>query len=390
MLPQGTLIQRGQALLAVLSKDAAVLQGLNALLLNPLGSEPAPLYFRMRASAADSMAWEQLHANEQGFLALDPRWPIGRIARQQRPPKTRVFASPLRVVALLSAAGRDGGNQLDALADACADTQLPVQLHVISGDDDLLENARAKGISCEHINPSAPGLMRQLESANPDILHVLCHGGESVAGEKRLIFAAPNDFDAAQIDPTVRGSVLVSVNQLAAALLPVEPWLVVLAACQSAEAESPCEGLAFAHDLACGGVPAVIGMRRLIDISATDGFCREFYPEAFKLVSGTIGAARPQGCTIDWVQALTGPRIAMGNPDPEVIDSWTDPVLYAQYGDLEVAVPAPPVSPEARAQIQGKIDTLKGALAVALASDAGPAVLDELQRVIADLEDQLG
>jgi hypothetical protein len=122
MLPQGSLVQRGEALLAVLSSDAAVQQGLNALLLNPQGSEPAPLYFRMRASAADTMAWEQLHADAKGFLALDHRWPIGRIARQRQPLGARMFNPPLRVVAVLSAAGRDGSNQLDALADACAGT----------------------------------------------------------------------------------------------------------------------------------------------------------------------------------------------------------------------------------------------------------------------------
>jgi CHAT domain len=390
MLPEGTLVQRGEALLAVLSRDAAVQQGLNALLLNPLGSEPAPLYFRMRASAADTLAWEQLHADTKGFLALDHRWPIGRIARQPRPLAARVFDPPLRVVAILSAAGRDGSNQLDALADACEDTQIRVRLHVISGDDHLLETAKAKGISCEHISPSGPGLMRQIASADPDILHVLCHGGGSVGGEKRLVFADPNDFDAAQLDPTVRGSIFASVNQLATALAPVELWLVVLAACQSAEAENPDEGLALAHDLACGGVPAVIGMRRLVDISATDAFCREFYPEAFKVVGSAVGATAPvpgpPRRTIDWAQALTGPRIVMGDPDPEIVDSWTDPVLYAQYGDLEVVVPTPQVSLEAGARLQGRIDKLKGGLAVAVAGGAQPALLDELQNLIADLE----
>lgn len=392
-LPTGTLAQRGEALLAVLSKDAAVQQGLTALLLNPQGSEPAPLYFRMRASAADTLAWEQLHADTKGFLALDPRWPIGRIARQPRHLVARVFTPPLRVVAVLSAAGRDGSNQLDALAAACTGIQLPVQLHVISGDDDLLDAAKARNLSYERISPSGPGLMRQIGLADPDILHVLCHGGGSAGGEKRLAFAAPNDFDAAQLDPTVRGSVLVSVNLLADALEPVQPWLVVLAACQSAEAEHPDEDLGLAHELACGGVPAVIGMRRLVDISATDAFCREFYPEAFSVVSSATGAAAPAAGprqrTIDWAQALTSPRIVMSNPDPETVDSWTDPVLYAQYGDLEVIVPAPEVSPQARARIQGRIDQLKGGLAVAVASGAQPPLLNELQNLIAELERQL-
>jgi hypothetical protein len=250
----------------------------------------------------------------------------------------------------------------------------------------------AQGISCERISASGPGLMRQLALARPDILHVLCHGGGSAAGERRLAFANPNDFDAAQLDPTVLGNVLVSVNQLARALLPGNPWLVVLGACESAGAAETGEGVALAHDLASGGVPAVIGMRRLVDISATDAFCREFYPEAFELVRRAVdpgGQAGQAKRTIDWAQALTGPRRAMGDPDPEIVDSWTDPVLYAQYGDLEVFVPPPAVSPEARAEIMGRIDQLKGGLAVALASQAQPALLDELQKLIAALEAEL-
>jgi hypothetical protein len=79
----------------------------------------------------------------------------------------------------------------------------------------------------------------------------------------------------------------------------------------------------------------------------------------------------------------------MSNPDPETVDSWTDPVLYAQYQPLEFFLPPPQVSPEARGEIIGRIDQLKGGLAVALAGGAQPAALNELQQIIADLEAQL-
>jgi hypothetical protein len=93
--------------------------------------------------------------------------------------------------------------------------------------------------------------------------------------------------------------------------------------------------------------------------------------------------------SVDWAQALTGPRKALSNPNPELVDAWTDPVLYAQYDALDVFVPPPAVSPEARAKIIGKIDRLKGGLAVAFASGAQPAVLNEVQQLISDLEAQL-
>jgi hypothetical protein len=397
-LPEGTLVQRGKSLLALLQGDVGVKEGLAALLANAEGSDPAPLYFRVRATSADAVAWEQLYADQQGFVALDRRWPIGRIAKNLRRLESRTFAPPLRVLAILSAAGRDGASQLQALAAARDATELPVSLSVVSGDEELASEANALGIAFQQIASSGPGLMRQITAANPQVLHVLCHGGGFAAGLWRLAFANATDFDAAQLDPRVVGSMLVPVRDLVEALRPCNPWLVVLAACETASPDGTAgdgttnDGLALAHDLASNGIPAVIGMRRLVDIAATDAFCRELYPEAFEVVRQSLTPSRPGASpirTIDWAEALTAPRRAMSNPDPETVDSWTDPVLYAQYEPLEIFLPPPQVSPEARAEIIGRIDQLKGGLAVALAGGAQPAALNELQQIIADLEAQL-
>jgi hypothetical protein len=388
-----TLVQRGDALRQILGSDAAVNQELDTLLNNGPGSDPAPLYFHMRASAADAVVWEQLRAKGI-FVALDRRWPIGRIARQPRRLESRVFLPPLRVVAVLAAAGRPGINQLEALTAACAGAALPVELHVISGDVDLQQPAEAAGATFDLIGTSAPALMRQIADAKPHVVHVLCHGGGVAAGLRRLAFAHANDVDAAELDPAVLGSVLVSVTDLAQALLPCNPWLVVLGACESAGGENAGEALALAHELASGGIPAVIGMRRLVDIAATNAFCREFYPEAFavvrKVLTPAAGPLQDPTRELDWAQALTGPRLAMSDPNPEAGDAWTDPVLYAQHGALRIFVPPGRASPDPHAETVGKIDQFKGGLASLLAADASPAAIAEVLQRIAALEARLG
>jgi hypothetical protein len=230
-LPEGTLIQRGMGLLALLQADDGVKQGLAVLLANAPEADPAPLYFRLRATNADAVCWEQLYADPPGFLALDRRWPIGRIARTQRQLEPRTFNPPLRVVAVLSAAGRDGRNQLDALVAARDASPLPVSLLVISGDDRVEQRAAECGVTFQQIDPS--GLLRQITAARPQVLHVLCHGGGFFGGEGRLAFAHAADFDAAQLDPQHLGSIFVPAKDLREALRACNAWLVVLAACET-------------------------------------------------------------------------------------------------------------------------------------------------------------
>ena len=98
---------------------------------------------------------------------------------------------------------------------------------------------------------------------------MLCHGGMS-AGVRTLALATAADFAGQEETGLVR----LKVADLVGALAKCNPWLVVLAACETAESG---DGPALAHDLANSGVPAVIGMRRLVDIGDTDRFCAALY-----------------------------------------------------------------------------------------------------------------
>jgi hypothetical protein len=403
-VPDGTLIERGSGLVALLQSHQTVRAGLDAVLQTPSGSGPSPLYFHVRASSADLIPWELIYAAPHGFCALDGRWPVGRIARRSEPMEPRQFTSRLNVVAVLSAAARNGRPQLRALADAldAADARaIGVRLHVISGDQEVYDEALSRGATAELIAGTAPALARQITDAKPDLVHVLCHGGGTVAGVRVLAFANNADFDAwppddPHPDPEALGSIRLPVTALVDALKHCNPWLVVLGACETALATGHQDGLAVAHEMVSSGIPAVIGMRRLVDIVDTDRFCAAFYPAAFSVVKQALTQGQSQVRTIDWAEALTAPRVVMSGEDPTAFDSWTDPVLYAQDSRLEVLLaapavvaPAPGISPTDFATLRGKLDQFRGALANLDPATAHPAVIEELRTRIAALEADL-
>jgi hypothetical protein len=393
-LPDGTLVERGAGLVALLQNHRTVRDGLAAALAAPLGSPPSPIYFHVRASSADVVAWELIYEASHGFCALDGRWPVGRIASRSEDLETRVFTPPLRIVAVLSAAARDGRPQLQALADAVDQANaaaVEVGLHVISGDQNVCDEALRHGATTELIKPTAPALARQIADAQPHLLHVLCHSGGTVAGVRTLAFAHSADFDAYEAgDPDALGSVRLPVVGLVAALKPCNPWLAVLSACETALASGQRDGLAVAHEMVCGGLPAVIGMRRLVDLSETDRFCTAFYPQAFAVIRQALSPGGPPGQpqvrTLDWAEALTAPRVVMAGMDPTAVDSWTDPVLYAQDDLLQVFLPSPRLSSADFAGPRGKLDQFRGMLTWLDPATTHPDVIKELQARITELE----
>lgn len=352
---------RGEELLALLQKHDAVKAALTIALAQPPASEPQPLYFRVLAKAADQLPWEQLYVAPHGFFALDGRWPVGRIASLLREVNDRSFAPPFRVTALLSAAGRSGVPQAESLIAAVTSPTaqtFQARLHVITGEQAVLDTVAAANdphVTSEVIAAATDQLAEQITNAKPSILHVLCHGG-TTAGVRTLALATVQDFLAGE----QTGSVRLSVPTLVEALRTCDPWLLVLAACETAESS---EGPAMAHELADAGMPAVIGMRRLVDVTEADRFCAALYPE---LMATLEQALKPAGDAhqaanrrlIDWATALTGPRRAVAAGDPVAVDTWSDPVLYAQHDPLRVYVPTAGAAytAEQYAELRAKLD----------------------------------
>jgi hypothetical protein len=384
----GNAQSRGEELVRLLFRHKPIKQALAMALARPPASPPQPIYFRVVSDAADELPWEQLYSAPQGFVALDSRWPLGRIVKRVQDLSDRSFLPPFRIVAVLAAAGREGQPQLDALAGAVARARadgLDALLHVITAEQAVIDRVAAlqtNSVRAEWIGATPMDLARQITDAKPSILHLLCHGGFAAPGVRGLAFATIQDFLAQ--DTT--GSVVLGVDGLTRALALCDPWLVVLAACETAQAS---DGTALAHSLVDAGVPAVIGMRRLVDLGTMNGFCEALYPEILskvaKAVDPTPGKERVQ---IDWASALTAPRqAATVGHDPSLVDTWSDAVLYAQQDELSVYVPTKQsLSAEQYAALRGRLDTY---LQLRLTQDPAttpPGVLEEIDRTITELK----
>lgn len=379
-LPGNTLIERGEALVTLLRQKDPVKTGLDTVLNLPPNAAPAPLYFHVRSDAADAVWWEQIFAAQLGFCALDQRCPVGRIAERVTTVRGRGFVPPLRVVAVLSAARRKPRPQLDAIRKSIRNARLPVKLHVITGDDELMAEINRPGETAELTSGTSPKLCRQIAAARPHVLHLLCHG-MTVAGERTLAFARVGDVDAGRVHA---GSISVPIKDLVRELKSCDPWLVVLAACETAQT-SP-GGRAFAHDLVSLGVTAAIGMRRLVDLNDTDLFCRELYPGVLAAIKAAIEPETPGEQIIEWASVLTGPRKVMSGPDPSTVDSWLDPVLYVQREDLRVYAEGPTMSAAGYSHLQGQLDRLVGFLAIADPETTPREVVADVRDKIANAE----
>ncbi|WP_331767473.1 CHAT domain-containing protein [Embleya sp. NBC_00896] len=389
--PGGTITSRGEALLERLRQHPVVSQGLNVALAQPPTARPEPLYLHMVSNQADQLPWEQLRAEPQGFIALDARWPIARIAAIRSPVDRRTFTPPLNIVAVLSAAQRSGVPQLQALlaATALPDARaVDTHLHVITAEQAVLkavESAGRSDVSVEQIASTAPELAKQITGAKPHIIHLLCHGGAS-GGVRTLAFAHTADFVD---DETLVGSVPLKLPDLVVALVPCAPWLVVLGACQTAQAS---ETLAPAHELVSQGLPAVAGMRRLIDLNDTDRFCAALYPEVLATVRIAVADTREH--EIDWATTFTAPRQAMAQVDPTRTDAWSDPVLYVQDSPLRIQRIDKASAPAAvrsfdMAFLQGQLDTYERFRAILDAATTDLAVLTWVHARIDDLRSRL-
>lgn len=394
--------ERGADLLERLRAHAPVRACIdNALAIPPTG-EPLPLLFHMEAAAADELPWEQLYAGPQGFMALDRRWPLARIARWRRAQRDRVLARPFRIVAVLAAVGRSGVPQLEALRaalDAAPARAVDARLHVVSGEQGALDLVAGWGDERVTAEPVTPDLERRLAAAQPDVLHLLCHGGRVAEGLRALAFGTLGDFDAGEPP----GGVVLSAAAIAAAIAPCDPWMVVVCACASADAS---EGPALAHDLVNAGVPAAIGMRRVVDLEDANRFCAALYPRVMEVVGAVAEPAEGEVRELDWCVVLNDARAALGRRDAAA-DTWSDPILYVQDQPLRVYVPPAGEAPAARggtaggegdgraptaeeyAQLRGALDQFEAFRAGLDPAWTPPAVIADVEARISALRDRL-
>ena len=340
VMPQWTdpeaVKMHGRRLLEELEKHPAVKQALQFALMAPAG-QTSPVYFHLNEEMAEQLSWEALYNDEQSFLGLDARWPIGRIADSmlERPAPPQEFAPPLKIAAVLSALNREATTQWRALRDASKAIRnkgLPVDLAVFVGEETLLAeitneiDAGLPGVSVAPVPDRTADLERALNTFTPHILHFFCHGSAS-HGVPRLEIATILDW----MEGNTTGSVNLKVDDLQNIRALQDAWLVVLNCCESGRAGENTHSMA--HKLVANVVPAAIGTLEPFDVADADELCLGFYPELFDELKRALDATTDGWVELEWATALRGARRSLSekhHDDPSNHREWALPVLYVR------------------------------------------------------------
>jgi len=338
-------MQAGQKLLEDLSAHPAVGPAIDQALQQTQGG-CSPIHLWMHdVTTAEQLPWEAVYLKSKGeFLALDDRWPIARVreANEADPRLVYEFEPPLRITAVLSAAGDDAQTQAPAAPQwqalyaairrgLAAPGATPVALTVLVGEENLRNQIESLGmawIKCGYIT-DRDGLLQAIRDSRPHILHFFCHGTSDEI--PYLQIGSFTDWEAGRA-----GTIPITAVELRQRADPKQGiWLVTLNCCESATQARDGRGLA--SSLVAAGFPAALGMRERIDVGLAHKVCDSFYPAILEL----INQAAPGGPTsdIEWAQALSNVRASLAGGGPSGLPpqqaardckTWTIPALYTR------------------------------------------------------------
>ena len=180
------VVARGSLLRDALRKHAGIAAVLDSLGQAPAGAQ-APLYVKLSEGDAELIAWETLCDVAGKFVALDRRWPIGRITDPAstitRP--SPLFRLPVRIMAVISAHGIAGQERewemLRAAADDAHAAGLPVEVSVLTGDPTVhalitADIATRPWVSVAGVDASGAKVLAAIRRWHPNIIHFFCHG----------------------------------------------------------------------------------------------------------------------------------------------------------------------------------------------------------------------
>jgi CHAT domain-containing protein len=369
--------QHGQALLASLmrSHDRVKDALLDALAL--AAGTSCPIYVHLKAlPAAEVFCWEALCNDAGNFMALDRRWQVGRIAGSPRltSREAEAFEPPLRVMALLSAVGRDATPEWEGLYAAVGKLRragLPVSLLVGTGQEGLQDVIFQLGKTDPDLSQfplqSAVGVIEAADEFSPHLVHFFSHGSTTF-DKPRLQLATLND--------TATSSIELALPDLLGSPGIQESWLTVLNCCESGAASKDVHSLT--HSLVAGGVNAAIGMKETVSELDAYMFSSRLYPGVFETLRAALMPllGQPGEATIDFAPALWGPRKELHDRHSTgSAREWTLPVLYARPELLRVRH-----APRQTATALAHSQTIDEVLAV-IPPEKRAAFLAELQAV---------
>jgi hypothetical protein len=369
--------QHGQALLSslMLSHDRVRDAITDALKL--AAGKSCPIYVHLKAlPAAEVFCWEALCSDAGNFMALDRRWQVGRIAGSPRltAREAEAYEPPIRILALLSALGRDAIPEWEGLYAAVRKVRqagLPVTVLVGTGQESLQdaigEQAKTDPDLRQFPLDSAVGVTEAADDFAPHIVHFFSHGSTSLM-KPRLQLATLNDRTSSSIElalPDLLGSPGIQ-----------DTWLAVLNCCESGAASQDVHSLT--HSLVAGGVNAAVGMKETVNELDAYAFSSRLYPGLLETLRSSLAPLAAQGgeCAIDFAPALWAPRKELHDRHSAgSAREWTLPVLYARPELLRVRL-----APRAATKDVAHTNTIGDLLAL-IPEDKRAAFLAELQAV---------
>jgi tetratricopeptide (TPR) repeat protein len=291
------------------------------------------------ATALLALPWELLH-NGDGFLFQGGR--PSRVRRRlpnRRDRAVPVVAPPIRVLLITARPEDEACGYIDHRASA---------LPLVAATEELGDVLR---LSLLH-PATYPALEAELDRAQQagEPYHVVHFDGHGVydrrVGLGGLCFEDPSDSHKL----TGRRHQLVLTNQLGPLLNNYRIPLVLLEACQSAQAEAGAESVA--SELLQRGVVSVVAMSHSVLVETARRFVAAFYAELAK--GQRVGQAMLAGQRALHSDPSRGQRYGIGELK---LADWFVPVLYQEKADpqLFTATPAPQTKEDLGARLRARL-----------------------------------
>jgi tetratricopeptide (TPR) repeat protein len=291
------------------------------------------------ATALLALPWELLH-NGDGFLFQGAR--PSRVRRRlpnKRTLAVPVVAPPIRVLLITSRPEDDACAYLDHRASA---------LPLVAATEELGDVLRLSLLHPATYPALEAELARAQQAGEP--YHVVHFDGHGVydrrVGLGGLCFEDPSDSNKL----TGRRHQTVYTNQLGPLLNNYRIPLVLLDACQSAQAEAGAESVA--SELLQRGVASVVAMSHSVLVETARRFVASFYAELAR--GQRVGQAMLAGQRALHSDPRRGQRYGIGELK---LADWFVPVLYQEKADpqLFTASPAPQTKEDLGARLRARL-----------------------------------
>jgi tetratricopeptide (TPR) repeat protein len=305
-----------------------------------LGSSEAEQNLAQEAATALlALPWELLH-NGDGFLFQGARpTRVRRRLPNKRTLAVPAVAPPIRVLLITARPEDDACGYLDHRASA---------LPLVAATEELGEVLRLSLLHPATYPALEAELARAQQAGEP--YHVVHFDGHGVydrrVGLGGLCFEDPSD----SCKLTGRRHQTVFTNQLGPLLNNYRIPLVLLEACQSAQAEAGAESVA--SDLLQRGVASVVAMSHSVLVETARRFVAAFYGELAK--GQRVGQAMLAGQRALHSDPSRGQRYGIGEL---TLADWFVPVLYQEKDDpqLFTATPAPQTREDLRSRLRARL-----------------------------------